>query len=46
MYKCYLFTAMAVITYLVGCATGQLQGMGIGMLLASAFIFTAMLIGD
>jgi hypothetical protein len=46
MNKCYLFTAMAVITYLVGCATGQLQGMGIGMLLSSAFIFTAMLIGE
>jgi hypothetical protein len=46
MYKCYLFTAMAAITYLVGCATGTIQGMATGMLVGSALIFTAMLIGE
>jgi hypothetical protein len=46
MTKCYLYTGMAAVTYLLGCATGQLQGMGMGMLLAAAFIFIAMLTSD
>lgn len=35
----FLATACAAAAVLVGCATGQMAGVGYGMLIASAFIF-------
>ena len=41
-----LATAAAVAAYLVGAATGQMAGVGYGMLIASAFVFFGMIIGE
>lgn len=41
-----LATAAAVAAVLVGCATGQMVGVGYGMLIASAFVFFGMLLED
>jgi hypothetical protein len=39
-------TAGAIVAFLVGCASGQMAGVGYGMLVASGMIFVGMLIGD
>ena len=41
----FLATAAAVAAFLVGTSTGQMMGVGYGMLIASAFVFFGILLG-
>ena len=42
----FFAVAAAVVAFLVGTATGQMVGVGYGMLIASAFVFFGILLGE
>lgn len=46
MNKTYLFTTLAVVTFLLSAFSGTIATFANGLLLSSAFIFLAMIFGE